>query len=48
MPGCNQVRKFVAVAGWAKHAVMYEFISAEARLQQFEVKHETHDLDLDA
>lgn len=48
MPGCIATRKYVGVAGWAKHAVMYEFTSAEARLQQFEVKHETHDLNSDA
>ena len=48
MPGCILTRKYVGVAGWSKHAVMYEFASAEARLQQFEVKHETHDLDSDA
>jgi len=47
MPGCIATRKYVGVAGWAKHAVMYEFTSAEARLQQFEIKHETHDLDAD-
>lgn len=48
MPGCIGTRKYVGVAGWAKHAVLYEFTSAEARLQQFEIKHETHDLDSDA
>lgn len=45
MPGCIATRKYVGVAGWAKHAVLYEFTSAEARLEQFEVKHETHNLD---
>ena len=40
--------KYVGVAGWAKHAVLYEFTSAAARLQQFEIEHETHDLDSDA
>lgn len=45
MPGCIGTRKYVGVAGWAKHAVLYEFASAEARLKQFEVKHETHDQD---
>ena len=48
MPGCIGTRKYVGVAGWAKHAVLYEFTSAEARLQQFEIKHETHDLDSEA
>jgi len=48
MPGCIATRKYVGVAGWAKHAVMYEFTSAKARLKQFEVKHETHNLDSEA
>ena len=48
MPGCIATRKYVGVAGWAKHAVLYEFTSAAARLQQFEIEHETHDLDSDA
>lgn len=45
VPGSILTRKYVGVAGWAKHAVMYEFTSSEARLRQFEVRHETHDLD---
>ncbi|MDA8586331.1 hypothetical protein N9L47_08685 [Rhodobacteraceae bacterium] len=45
MPGCIATRKYVGVAGWAKHAILYEFTSAEARLKRFEVDHETHDLD---
>lgn len=48
MAGCIRTRKFAGVAGWAKHAVMYEFATAEARLEQFEIKHETHDQDQDA
>lgn len=31
MPGCVAVRRFVSVVGWAKHGVLYEFVSAEAR-----------------
>jgi len=45
MPGAIMTRKYVGVAGWAKHAVLYEFTSAQARLAEFEVAHETHDLD---
>lgn len=45
MPGSIRTRKFVGVAGWAKHAILYEFTSAEARMQHFEIKHETHGLD---
>jgi hypothetical protein len=31
MPGCLGVRKYVSVFGWAKHGVLYEFTSLEAR-----------------
>jgi hypothetical protein len=44
MPGCIQTRKLVSVAGWAKHSVMYEFISLEARHENFQ-KHESLALD---
>ena len=30
-PGCVRVRKLVSVAGWAKHGVIYEWTSVEAR-----------------
>jgi hypothetical protein len=30
-PGCVRVRKLLSVAGWAKHAILYEFVSADAR-----------------
>src|SRR3990172_12245614 len=35
MPGCVRTRKLVSVAGWAKHGVLYEFTSLEARNQNF-------------
>ena len=35
MPGCVRVRKLVSVAGWAKHAIVYEFTSVAARNDQF-------------
>ncbi len=35
MPGCVRTRKLVAVAGWAKHGVLYEFTSLEARHKNF-------------
>lgn len=35
MPGCLGARKLVSVAGWAKHGVLYEFLSLEARNQHF-------------
>jgi hypothetical protein len=45
MPGCLRTRKLVCVAGWAKHAVLYEFESAEMRLRHFEETHESLSLD---
>ena len=45
LPGCVRVRKLVSVAGWAKHAVMYEFESMEMRLKHFEEPHESLSLD---
>lgn len=35
VPGVIRVRKLVSVAGWAKHACLYEFISLEARQKHF-------------
>lgn len=34
-PGCARVRKLVSVAGWAKHAILHEFSSLEARNSNF-------------
>jgi hypothetical protein len=45
MPGCIATRKLICVAGWAKHAVLYEFESAEVRLKNFEEPHESLSLD---
>ena len=45
MPGCIATRKLLSVAGWAKHSVLYEYTSLEARLQNFEIPHEAHALD---
>ncbi len=39
MPGAVAARKMVTVAGWAKHVVLYEFVSAEAHHTNF-MKHE--------
>jgi hypothetical protein len=30
-PGCVRVRKLASVAGWAKHVIIYEWTSLEAR-----------------
>jgi len=35
LPGCIGVRKIVSVAGWAKHGVLYEFVSLEVRNKHF-------------
>lgn len=45
MPGSIASRKLACIAGWAKHAVMYEFTSLDARLANFEEPHESHALD---
>ncbi len=35
-PGCGiRIRKLASVAGWAKHAILYEFTSVEARHAYF-------------
>jgi hypothetical protein len=39
VPGCVRARKWVSVSGWAKHAVLFEFESLQARNQNF-VNHE--------
>jgi hypothetical protein len=39
LPGCIRTRKMASVAGWAKHAILYEFTSLEARNTYF-TKHE--------
>lgn len=31
LPGCLRVRKLVSISGWAKHAILHEFTSVEAR-----------------
>lgn len=34
LPGCVGVRKLVSVSGWARHGVLYEFVSLEVRNEQ--------------
>lgn len=48
MPGCIRTRKMVSVAGWAKHGVLYEFESLEARLKNHEGPVESQTLDPNA
>ena len=45
MPGCVRTRKLTAVAGWARHGILYEFESLPMRLQHFEQGHESLTLD---
>jgi hypothetical protein len=45
MPGCIAARKLNCVAGWVKHAILYEFVSLEARLRDFEEPHEALAID---
>lgn len=35
LPGCVGIRKLVSVSGWAKHGVLYEFVSLEERNRHF-------------
>ncbi|MBT3351307.1 MAG: hypothetical protein HOC91_17225 [Nitrospinaceae bacterium] len=44
MPGCVGARKLVSIAGWAKHSILYEFTSLDAREENFQ-KHEELSID---
>ena len=46
-PGCVRIRKLASVSGWAKHGVIYEFASLEARNQHF-IGHEDGHPDMKA
>lgn len=35
LPGCVAIRELVSVSGWAKHGILYEFVSREARDAHF-------------
>ncbi len=35
LPGCIGIRKLVSVVGWAKHGVLYEFVSLAERNKHF-------------
>jgi len=39
LTGCVRCRKLVSVSGWAKHVILYEFVSVEARNEYF-IDHE--------
>lgn len=36
LPGCLGVRKYVSAMGWAKHGIIYEFVSRRARDEHFQ------------
>lgn len=42
LPGAVGIRKLVSVSGWAKHGVIYEFVSKQARAENFRA-HEAGD-----
>jgi hypothetical protein len=42
LPGCLGVRKLVSVSGWAKHGVLYEFVSLAARNANFPNHEKNH------
>jgi hypothetical protein len=46
-PGCVRIRKLASVSGWAKHGVLYEFASLEARNRHF-IAHEDGHPDMKA
>ena len=45
MKGSVLTRKYLSASGWAKHGIMYEFESLEARTQQFEEPEESKVVD---
>ena len=42
LPGCLGIRKLNSVSGWAKHAVLYEFVSLAARDEHFPFHENAH------
>ena len=47
LPGCQGVRKLVSISGWAKHAILYEWSSPDARNSTF-VDHEMANPEMEA
>lgn len=48
MDACVRTRKLMSSVGWAKHGILYEFSSLEARMKEHEEPHESKTLDPDA
>ena len=44
-PGCVATRKYISIAGWAKHAILYEFATLEDRMRHFEDAQEAKAMD---
>jgi hypothetical protein len=44
-PGCVAARKYVSIAGWAKHAILYEFATLADRMRYFEEAQEAKAMD---
>lgn len=44
-PGCLAARKYVSIAGWAKHAILYEFATLADRMRHFEEAQEAKGMD---
>jgi hypothetical protein len=42
LPGCIRTRRLASISGWAKHAILYEFVSLEARNQHFPTHEDGH------
>ena len=47
LPGAVRTRQLASVAGWAKHSILYEYTSLEARNEHF-VHYETSRPDMEA
>lgn len=42
LPGIIRTRRLASVAGWAKHAILYEWVSVEARNQKYLTHEDAH------
>lgn len=47
LQGCLGVRKLISISGWAKHAILYEWSSAEHRNNNF-LEHESYNPKMEA
>ena len=42
LPGCIRTRKLASVSGWAKHAILYEFVSVDLRNRYYPAHESRH------